>query len=243
MERLGYAVVNLGERDLKLGYDEFVRQTESATLPFVSANLVRQATGEPLFPTHTVVEAKSADGTTSARVGVVGVMRPNPMFLRAGPDQSNMVLIDPIEPTRRSVAALKEEGVDYVVLLAAINKREAARIAGAVPGIDFVVGAYAGIWTSVGEAQGTTWILYSGNQGKRLGATRVFLDDSRKVTRQSTTMHFLTRAYPNHQEMLDFVNQVPRESDRGKRSSVDRAVEPFVGPQHASRPEGVRAIR
>ena len=174
MERLGYAVVNLGERDLKLGYDEFIRQAEGSKLPFISANLVRQDTGEPVFPTHTTVAASSPDGKHSARVGVIGVMRPNPMFMRAGPEQSNMVLIDPVEPTRRAVAALKDEGVDYVVLLAALNKNEAGRIVGEVPGIDFVVGAYGGIWTNQAEQRGETWILYSGNQGKRLGATRIF---------------------------------------------------------------------
>jgi 2',3'-cyclic-nucleotide 2'-phosphodiesterase (5'-nucleotidase family) len=50
MGRLGYAAANVGERDLTLGYDEFMKQTSRAKFPFVSANIVRRDSNLVIVP-------------------------------------------------------------------------------------------------------------------------------------------------------------------------------------------------
>jgi hypothetical protein len=98
--------------------------------------------------------------------------------------------------------------VDLVVLLSAFHKDDAKRLAEAVPGIDYVVGAYGGIFSTTVEKAGGATILYSGNQGKRLGEQRVFLKAG-GVERDQFLMHFLTSQYPAERKMLEFVNSVP----------------------------------
>ncbi len=208
MGRLGYDAVNVGERDLKTGYADFARRTEGARFPFLSANIVKESTGEPVFRAHHTVELRAADGRVR-KVGLIGVARPNPIFLKAGPGDSNLVIVDPLERVRGAVAELERAGVEQIVLLAALHKNDAAQLLEAVPQIDFVVGSYGGVFTNREETAGNGWLLYSGNQGKRVGETRVWLDGSGGVARQATTLHFLTRTYPADQEMLDWVNAVP----------------------------------
>jgi hypothetical protein len=140
------------------------------------------------------------------------VVRFNPIFRKPGPDGADLAIVHPNEPVKAAVTALREQGVDYVVLLAALHRDDAARIVGEVPGIDFVVGSYGGHFTG-GEdrVDGGTWLLYSGNQGKRFGETRVYEDDG-KVS-QLTRLHFLNRIYPVDPAMMEFVNTVPLEAD------------------------------
>jgi len=209
MQRLGYQAVNVGERDVKMGYQHFHERTAGTDLAFVSANIVRQESKEPIFPPHLVVEATSPDGKARRRIGIIGVARFNPLFLKAGPDGSNMVIAHPTERVKAEVEALQKQKVETIVLLAALHKDDARRIIREVPGIDFVIGSYGGAFTINAEQEGDTYILYSGNQGKRFGETRVFMNGENKVHAQVTKMHFLTRIYPSNPEMEKFVEQVP----------------------------------
>ena len=218
MGRLGYAASNVGDRDLSLGYNEFRGRTEPATFPFVSANIVRQDTQQPVFDPYVVVKAVSPDGKVSLRVGILGAARYNPLFLKAGPDGSNLVIAKPGERLKRYIDEVRAKS-DVVVLLAALHKEEAKRIIRAVPGIDFVVGSYGGMITAREEKEGSTWLLYAGNQGKRIGETRVYRGGQRDIVSAETTMHLLSRAYPGDKTMLDFVNEVANKVAESKKQA------------------------
>jgi len=231
MSRMGYAAVNVGERDVKMGYDDFVKNTRHVDLPFVSANIVRQGSEEPIFQPQVVVRAASPDGTRSLSIGVTGVARFNPVFLKSGPDGSSMVIVHPVEPVRRAVAKLREQGVDLVVLLAALHKDDARRIVREVPGVDVVIGSYGGAITTLAEKEGDTWVLYAGNQGKRIGETRLFFGEQARITAQGTLMHFLTGEYPAAEEMQRFVDaaRAGGPDEQATLAPPDRS--PFVGAE------------
>lgn len=206
---MGYKVVNVGEREVRSGFDEFQQRIKSSHMEFISANLVLQETQEPVFRPHVVVDAVAPDGKSRRRVGVVGALRYNPLFLKDGPGGKKMIIAHPLDRVRKEVEALRKEKVDLVVLLAGMHKDDARRIAAEVEGIDYILGAYGGLVTSFAEKEGDCSILYSGNQGKHLGETRVFFSEQGQVSSDTTHMHLLTVAYPADQEMLNFVNSVP----------------------------------
>lgn len=234
MDRLGYQVVNVGERDIRMGYSEFARRTAGTPFQYVSANIVDRKTKQPIFAPHTVVEAVSPNGKSRVRVGVIGIVRYNPMFLKSGPDGNNMVIVHPRERVEVEMEALKDKGVDVIVLLAGLNKIDAKTIAGEIPGIDFVLGSYGGMITSGEETAGDASILYCGNRGQRIGESRVFFADGDKTSlrARSNKLHLLTRHYPPDHEMLEFVNALPREpesTDPPASSSL-----PAVAPARSS---------
>ncbi len=210
MDQLGYAAANVGDRELVIGYDAFVKRTAGARLPFISSNIVRQDTAEPVFKPYTVVKAKSPDGSASLKVGLVGATRFNPLFLKAGPEGSNLVIAKPEEALPQYVEEVRKQA-DVVVLLAALHKEEARRIVQSVPGIDLVVGAYGGMISVREEKAGDAWLLYAGNQGKRVGETRVYLQADRRIQSAETYLHMLSAVYPSNQPMLDYVNGIHAE--------------------------------
>ena len=228
MSLLGYDVVNVGDRDLRLGYAEFLKRTEKASFPFVSANVVRRDTKEPVFAPYKIVEATSADGANSIKVGVIGAARYNPLFLKTGPDGSSLVILKGEESIGRYVTELRPQ-VDLVVLLAALHKEEAKRIVRAAPGIDFVVGSYGGMITTQDELEGSTRLLYAGNQGKRLGETRVYLGDERQVLSAETHLHYLTARYPGDPAMLEHVARVAKQAAIAKKQAAESAAEATGG--------------
>ena len=108
--------------------------------------------------------------------------------------------------------------VDVVVLLAALHREEAGRIVTKVGGIDLVVGSYGGIVTAKETRVGDTWLLYAGNQGKRIGESRVYAQGG-KPSAVETHMHLLTRLYPHNQDMLDWVNEISETVTRVEKSA------------------------
>jgi len=235
MGRIGYAAVNVGERELLMGYDAFMEKTAGASVPLVSTNVVRKDTKEPVFKPYVLIEAKRGGGRPAFQIGVLGVVRFNPLFLKSGPDNSSMVIASPKEMVRRYLPEVRRRA-NVVVLLAAIHQDDARLLARDVPGIDFILGAYGG-FTSTGDSpEGTTTILYAGNQGKELGETRLFFDGSTKA-RAVSYMHHLSARYPDDERMLDFTNVVAarlnaqtaarRQAAEEAKTSAARA--PFAG--------------
>ncbi len=206
MNRLGYRAANVGERDLVLGYDAFVARAAGAKFPFVSTNIVRKDSGKPVFSPYEVVEVERP-GKDPVRIGVLGVARFNPIFLKAGPDNSNLVIRKPDEAIAEVLAEVREKS-DVVVLLAALHKDDARAIVRALPGIDVVIGSYGGMYTTREEREGDTVLAYSGNQGKRIGETRLFLSEDDRVARTRSYLYFLTAAYPAIDEWTAYVASV-----------------------------------
>ncbi len=207
MGKLGYAAANVGTKDLSLGYDAFLANTKGAEFPFVSANIVRQDTGEPVFKPYVIVEAKAPKGGKKLKVGIVGAARYNPLFSKAGPEGANLVIKKPDDVVRPYIEELRDK-VDVVVMLAALHKEEAKRIVRTVPGIDIVVGSYGGLYTTREDRHNDSWLLYSGNQGKRCGESRLYFGGEGKVASVDTYIHLLGAIYPAEQTMLDWVNGV-----------------------------------
>jgi len=228
---LGYSAANVGEREMRSGYDDFIGWSAEADFPFLSANIVRSDTKVPVFLPHLVLEVPGGEGRGALRIGLIGVARFNPIFRKPGPDGSQLEITHPIEAVQRELAKLREKKVDLVVLLAALHRDDARRIVAAVEGIDFVVGSYGGVFMIEKEKDRESWILYSGNQGKQIGETRIFLRDGEKVPDPVNVLHYLSDSYPVDPEMARYVNGISL-NPAGRRSGVAAELGgPYVGSE------------
>ncbi len=208
MDKLGYAVANVGERDLALGYEEFRKKTAGIGIRFVSSNVVRQDSREPVFEPHAILDVPRGAGKPPLRVGVLGVTRYSPVWLKQGPDGSSLVIAPPLDMVRRYLPEIRPE-CDVVVLLAALSNADAHRIAREVPGLDLVLGSYGGVVSTVEEIEGSTRIVYTGNQGQRVGETRIYLGSSRPQGPLSSDsyIHHLSARYPDDESFRAFVQE------------------------------------
>ena len=227
MKALGYKAINVGERDLTLGYDDFVKRTEGLGMTFLSTNIVKQGTKEPIFPPYTVVEVKGTSGKP-VRVGVLGVDRYSPVWQKAGPAGTNLGMASPADMIATYLPELRAKS-DVVVLLAALSKEDAHDLAKRFTDLDLVFGAYGGIYNTVEDNEGRVGIYYTGNQGKRIGESRITFDAKSRVADATSYLHFLTVHYPEDKAMQDSLAavlakmpkaEVPKKADVPKQQAV-----------------------
>jgi 2',3'-cyclic-nucleotide 2'-phosphodiesterase (5'-nucleotidase family) len=212
MKKLGYSAINIGERDLNYGYDDFVKRTESLPMKFISTNIVTQGTTEPAFLSSTIVTIKGTSGLP-VRVGVLGVTRYTPVWQKAGPPGTNLGTAPPTVMIAKYLPELRKNS-DVVVLLASLAKEDAHDIAKQFQDIDLILGAYAGEFSTVEEIEGRVRIYYTGNQGKRMGESRITLDANRRFADATSYMHFLTAHYPEDKGMKDAIADVVAKTPR-----------------------------
>lgn len=235
MGKLGYAACGIGEKDVALGYEEFRKRTAGVRFPLVSTNIVRKDNGEPAFKPWAVVEAPRGGGKAPIRVGVLSVVRFNPMFMKAGPEGTNLS----IAPAAKMVARYLDEvrkSSDVVVLLAAMSRDDARDLVKQFPGIDLVAGAYGGVYTTQEEAEGRTPLAYVQNQGKKIGETRFFLDASNKIRSTESWMYSLTAKYPDDPEVFKFVAESLAKLPGAPPSSAGAASPAAARPAAPSKP-------
>ncbi len=227
MKTLGYKAINVGERDLVLGYDDFMKRTEGLGLTFISSNIVKQGTKELVFPTYTIVEVKGTSGKP-VRVGVLGVDRYSPVWQKAGPEGTNLGMAAPADMIATYLPEVRAKS-DVVVLLAALSKDDAHALAKRFTDLDLVVGAYGGIYNTLEENEGRIGIYYTGNQGKRIGESRINLDAKSRVADVTSYLHFLTVHYPEDKAMQDSIADVlaklprpepPKKAETLKQNAV-----------------------
>jgi 2',3'-cyclic-nucleotide 2'-phosphodiesterase (5'-nucleotidase family) len=203
MNQLGYAAANVGERELTAGFEGFARATRGARFPFLSANVVRQSDGKPVFTATTVIEVPRASGAP-VRVGVVGLTRRNPTFQKAGPDGENLVIADPQERLAAVLPALRR-AADVVVLLAAMPENDVRALARAHPEIDVVLGSHGRSVSTQDRPEGRTPVRYMGIQGRFLGEVRLTLGPGRRPTAITSLFHQLDPRYPSEPAMADYL--------------------------------------
>jgi 2',3'-cyclic-nucleotide 2'-phosphodiesterase (5'-nucleotidase family) len=221
MKTLGYKAINVGERDLTLGYDDFMTRTKGLGLNFVSTNIVKQGTKDPIFAPWTIVNVKGTSGKPVA-IGVLGVDRYTPVWQKAGPEGTNLGMAPPADMIAKYLPELRAKS-DIVVLLAALSKEDARNLAKRFTDIDLVLGSYGGTYSTVEESEGRVGIYYTGNQGKRIGESRITLNASRRVGDVTTYMHFMTLNYPEDKAMKDAIADVVAKTKRATPADAKKA--------------------
>lgn len=227
MKSLGYKAINVGERDLTFGYDDFVRRTEGLGMTFLSTNIVKQGTKDPVFPPYAVIEVKGASGRP-LRIGVLGVDRYSPVWQKAGPTGTNLGMASPADMIGTYLPELRAKS-DVVVLLAAVSKEDAHDLAKRFTDLDLILGAYGGNFNTAEENEGRVGIYYTGNQGKRIGESRITFDEKSRVANVTSYLHFLTVRYPEDKAMQDSIAAVlaktprtdePKKADAPQKKAV-----------------------
>ena len=219
-------------RDLTLGYDDFVQRTKDLGVPFISTNIVKQGTKSPVFPPYTIVEVKGTSGKP-VRIGVMGVIRYSPVWQKAGPAGENLGVAGTEEMIQLVLSEVRSNS-DIVVLLAAVSKEDAHEIAKSAPEIDLILGSYGGIYNTLEETEGRVRILYTGNQGKRIGESRVTLDAKRRVAEVTSYLHFLTVRYPSDKATEDSIAAIvaktkPAEPKKPTTLQIPEIAAPAAG--------------
>lgn len=234
MGELGYDAIGVGEMDLNFGLSSLIQDVRRYSLPVVCANLVARAdsltvrTGGPAdrtadrlgtaFPPYLIVER------AGKKFGFLGLLSPATRVARpaaeapATVESLTYVIGDPLEAAR---AVLPELGTacDVTVVLAHMGEDEAARLAEAVTGIDFIVLGHDAQGRPLGTPRmaGATAIVRATYQGMNIGELGLTFGADQTVAGYRNRIYPLTAAFPDDPEMarrLDEFDERNREHQK-----------------------------
>lgn len=180
MNLIGYDAMAPGNHEFDYGREEAERTRGEARFPWLAANVVREADGQPAFGTTLVRELGGV------RVGIVGLCTAAVPSLMEPSQFVGLRFLDPVAVARREVERLRTaERCDAVILLAhtglerdlasgaarpgdAPGENAGYRLATEVPGADVVILGHTHVLIP-GVRVGGTLVAQAGAHGRHLG--------------------------------------------------------------------------
>ncbi|MDL2253227.1 5'-nucleotidase C-terminal domain-containing protein [Ruminococcaceae bacterium OttesenSCG-928-I18] len=142
LNAVGYDAMTAGNHDFNYGQARLQELVEMLDFPLVSANILVEETGEGLFEDHIVVEKGGK------KFGIFGLGTPETTTAASPEYTEGLRFADPIEVAGEQVAALQEQGVDYIIALTHLgvdptSEVTADGLAADVPGIDLIIDGHS----------------------------------------------------------------------------------------------------
>lgn len=208
MNRMGYAVSGIGERELFGGVEWFESMTAEADFPLITANIVRASDGRPWRARNAILE------TAGMSFGIVAATAFNPTARWELPDGDHLRIVEPTDPVRETVEAMQEK-VDVVVLLASMPVEDARHLVSEVKGIDLVLGAHSALATAEPIRIDSTTVLYAGDQGRFVVQLEVYPREGMKPEFMATLVP-LSEKVEVDEEMGAFAFDVLARADQAE---------------------------
>jgi 5'-nucleotidase/UDP-sugar diphosphatase len=132
-QRMGYQAVNIGSYDLAAGIEFLRKLQQEVHLPLVSANLLDEKGGKPVFKTHMVLDV------SGMRVGLLGLT--SDAHHDEGVTPEGYFISDPLSAAKTVVAELAKE-CDIIVALSNLGSfKEYAELTQQVKDFQFIFGS------------------------------------------------------------------------------------------------------
>ena len=146
MDKLGYDVVTLGEREFNFGQQFLLDCFKKTKIDVVSANIVLAQTKKPFVKPYVIRKV------CNVRVAFTGLITKETR-IRQLPSEQALEVLDPVETAKKLIPELRGKA-DVVVLLSHLGLPEGQRLTVEVPGIDVMVfGHQAGLFRSIAKSQ------------------------------------------------------------------------------------------
>jgi 2',3'-cyclic-nucleotide 2'-phosphodiesterase (5'-nucleotidase family) len=173
MDRLGYSVVTIGERELSFGQAYLIDTFKKTKMDVVSANVVYADTKKPFLKPYVIRKA----GTVKvAFTGLLG----KELALKKHAGDKDLTVLDPIAVAKTLIPELKKKA-DVVVVLSHLGLTESQKLTIEVPGIDVMVfGHLVGLSKQVVQTQGVINVR-GGERGQYIPSIHLVVEDG-KIT-------------------------------------------------------------
>ncbi len=169
MEMMGYDAVNLESDEFNFGRDFLEKNIKKTKIPFLSCN-VKSALLKPYI-------IKEIGGL---KFGITGVTSPAAAVKAAG-----LEFAEPEEALRKTLAQMKKEGADVIVLLSQLGEKHNTGLIQKIGGIDIIIDSHGNNKDDLFAKTGSTLIVKTSWQGRQLG--RLTLDiENKKIVNYKT---------------------------------------------------------
>ena len=189
MNLAGYSLMAPGNHEFNFGWENLLELERLASFPFIAANVSRG--GQPLIQPHYIANVGGI------YIGFFGLATPDTPVTTHPNNVIGIDFTDPVEASRRSVAALQAEGVHMIVALAHLgfdpeNARGdewPLRIAAEVPGIDLFIDGHSHTLIPNGYWTNDVLVVQAGEHGEWLGMVEIVLLDGVVYNMTASVIH------------------------------------------------------
>jgi len=154
----GYHAMGIGDDDLTLGKEFLLEISKKANFPFLSSNLLDEASGKILFQSSLIKEMNGF------RIGMFSLLSPDFFMGPSDPRRKGLNFRSPIETAQTMVKELKPK-TDLIILLSHLGYVKDIELAQNVQGIHIIVGGHSGINLVYPPVIKNTIILQNASRG------------------------------------------------------------------------------
>lgn len=208
---MGYAVVNIGEKDLIMGHGFLVDIAKRAKFPFISANLIDRKNRKTVFRPFITGEF------AGIKIGIIGIMSHwvNEVLKEKEP---YLEVLDPLDAIKPYLMELRES-CDLVIVLSQLGERGDKELVLKVPGIDIIIGGGRGKRIRYSKVRETIMCRLE-PRGGYLGKLDLFLAQKSKplhLTDYEQKEHIIRRVEVIQKRWMEIKREI--EGDTGKSPS------------------------
>jgi len=169
---MGYDVVNVGEKDLMMGFKFLCDASQKAKFSLISANLVDKKTGKTIFKPYVIKEIREL------KIGIIGLLDDafNSILQEKDP---GLTFLDPISTSKALTKGLREH-CDLIIVLSQLGESKDMKLAREDPQIDLILGGGGESKRAVMERVNGTAIYRLEPRGGYLGRVDYSLVDTKK---------------------------------------------------------------
>jgi 2',3'-cyclic-nucleotide 2'-phosphodiesterase (5'-nucleotidase family) len=132
---LGYKAMNVGVQDLALGLPKLKAWGKAAKLTLLSANLLDNTTGQPVFAPLILQEVGPV------KVALIGVVSPTAAEQGKWVVGQGLRIGDPAPAVRAQIVLARQQGASIIVVVSQLRRNELERLAEQVADIDLILGS------------------------------------------------------------------------------------------------------
>ncbi len=154
---MAYDAIGIGDDDLTLGKEFLLEISKKANFPFLSSNLLNEASGETLLQSSVIKEVKGL------RIGMFSLLSPDFFTNPSDPRRKGLNIRPPIETAQAMIKELKPK-TDLIILLSHLGYGKDVELARTLKGINIIVGSHTGINVTY-PPPANTIILQTGSRG------------------------------------------------------------------------------
>ena len=169
---MGYDVVNVGEKDLMMGFKFLFEVSQKAKFSLISANLVDKKTGKGIFKPYVIKEI------VGLRIGILGLLDDqfNPTLQEKDP---GLNIIEPVSALKATMKGLREY-CDFIVVLSQLGESKDKKLARENRDIDLILGGGGESKRAVMERVSEVPIYRLEPRGGYLGRVDYSLSDTKR---------------------------------------------------------------
>jgi len=211
---MGYDAIGIGDDDLTLGKEFLLDISKKANFPFLSSNLLNEASGKALFQSSLIKEINGL------RIGIFSLLSPDFFTGPSDPRKKGLSIRQPIEVAQAMVKELKPKA-DLIVLLSHLGYVKDIELAQAVQGINIIVGGHTGINLIYPVVIKNTMILQTASRGMFGARLDLFFYNNEPIFYNSATKISLENNLSSINQRLNSKETPEAEKDQWRKAKED----------------------